>query len=53
MNGESDRVKTMGEDNDEMQGGVAHKCACRITPFCAGSGAPISHVSLKENRPAR
>lgn len=53
MNGESDRVTTMGKDNDEMQGGVAHKCACKITPFCAGSGAPISHVSLKENRPAR
>ena len=36
MNGESDRVKTMGEDNDEMQGGVAHKCACKITPFAQG-----------------
>lgn len=36
MNGESDRVKPLGEDNDGMQGGVAHKCACRITPFGQG-----------------
>lgn len=52
MNGESDRVKTLGKDNDEMQGGVAHKCACKITPFAQGVERQY-HVSLKANRPAR
>lgn len=53
MNGESDRVKTMGKDNDEMQGGVAHECACKITPFAQGVERQYRMSHSKKIAPAR